>query len=87
MEERVFHLYLIDAQGGTTLVESRPPPPGRRYWKAHEWVGLALLPIAVAAPAIRSPDGIAPAVGICGAALVAAIVGGPPRGDTTFAGT
>lgn len=80
MEERDFHLYLIDAQGVTTLIESRPPPLGRRNWKGLMWLGLALLPIAFAAAAIRYPDGIAPAVGIFGAALVAAIVGGLAAG-------
>jgi hypothetical protein len=80
MENRHFHLYLVDPRGMTTVIESSPPPEGRRYWRMLMWLGLAILPIAFAAAALPYPNGTdkdsPPEVVAFGLALVGAIVGG-----------
>ena len=79
MKDRHFHLYLVDPRGGTTLIESSPPPETRRYWRMLMWVGLAMIPIAVAAAMLRYPNGTdqdAPTeVVVFGVAVIAAVVG------------
>jgi hypothetical protein len=79
MEDRHFHLHLVDSRGLTTLVESSPPPEGRRYWLMLMWLGLVVLPIALAVAALRYPNGteedVPPEFTVIAIALVAAVVG------------
>jgi hypothetical protein len=80
MKGREFQLYLVSPDGTAELVELRSPPPARRLWLALMWLGLALLPIAFAAAAIRYPQGTdddsPPEVVLAAVGLVAALVGG-----------
>jgi hypothetical protein len=80
MKEREFHLYLVSPGGTTALVESQPPPPGRRYWKALMWFGLAVMPIGVVAAMLRYPHGTdresPPELMAVALALLAVFVGG-----------
>ena len=56
MEEGRFRLYLVDARGNSTLVESPPPPAGKPYWRALWWLLAAIFGIWFVATAIRFLD-------------------------------